>query len=173
MSALSNTQNIVLIGMPWCGKSTVGVLLAKVLARPFVDADVMIQAREGRKLQAIIDTDGVDALCAVEEAYFLSLECTGHVIATGGSVVYSPAAIAHLKASGVCVFLSLPLSVLEQRATGIETRGVVRTPGQTLEDLFRERVPLYEQYADFMINCQGLTHERVLVAIINALRLSF
>lgn len=155
-------QNIVLIGMPWSGKSTTGVLLAKALAMPFVDTDVLIQAQDGRRLQEIIDSEGADALRRIEERYILQLECRGHVIATGGSVVYSDAAMQFLKREGRCYYLRLPLSTVQARATNIEFRGLVREPGQGLADLYAQREPLYCRYADILLECEGLDQEGVL-----------
>ena len=158
---MHDNRNIVLIGMPWSGKSTVGVLLAKELSRPFVDTDVVIQAGEGRRLQAIIDSRGVEALRAVEERYVLAMDLRGHVVATGGSLVYSAPAMPHLKEHGCCVYLRLPLDALEARATRVDTRGLVRAPGQSLHDLYEERAPLYERYADVAVDCAECTHEQV------------
>lgn len=158
-------KNIVLIGMPWSGKSTVGVLLAKRLSRGFVDTDVRIQAAERRRLQQIIGADGLDAFRRLEEQYILGLDCRGAVIATGGSVVYSAPAMAHLKQTGVCVYLELPLGTLQERADSVDSRGLVRAPGQTLEDLYRERRPLYQRYADIALPCEGLGHDAVAEAI--------
>ena len=162
-------RNVVLIGMPWSGKSTVGVLLAKALARAFVDTDVVIQAAEGRRLQEIIDRDGVEAMRAIEERHLCALECRGNVIATGGSVVYSERAMRHLKSGGCCVYLQAPFGVIQQRAVQADSRGLVRGPGQTLRDLYDERLPLYEWYADVTVACGGLDHERTVAAIIECL----
>ena len=161
--------NIVLIGMPWCGKSTTGVLLAKALAMPFVDTDVTIQAAEGRKLQDIIDGDGIEAFRRIEERHLLNLHCHGHVIATGGSVVYSVPAMAHLKENGRCIYLHLPLTSVESRATNIDFRGLVREPGQSLADLYAQREPLYRRYADVILDCAGLDQEAVLHGLLHAL----
>lgn len=158
-------NNIVLIGMPWSGKSTTGVLLAKTLAMPFVDTDVLIQAREKRTLQEIIDRDGPAALRDIEERNILELQCRGHVVATGGSVVYSEPAMNHLKHCGTCLYLQIPLETVQARATRIDFRGLVREPGQSLADLYAEREPLYRRYADEIINCEGLSQEDVLLAL--------
>jgi shikimate kinase len=162
-------SNIVLIGMPGVGKSTVGVLLAKSLSRSFIDTDVYIQAQEGRRLQDIIDTDGLEAFLAIEERHVLSLRCRGHVIATGGSVVYSDAAMCHLMDCGVIVRMALPLDVLERRVTNLDSRGVAMAPGQTFAALFAGREPLYEGYADLAVHCAGLNHEETVAAIMAAL----
>jgi shikimate kinase len=155
-------SNIILVGMPWSGKSTMGVVLAKLLARPFLDTDILIQTGEKRALQTIIDQKGANALQQKEEGYVLALNCRGHVIATGGSVVYSIAAIRHLKQNGCCIYLQVPLSEIEARATSIEDRGLVRKPGQTLADLYAERTLLYERYADITIHCESMNQAQVL-----------
>ena len=169
MARLSGDANIVLIGMPGVGKSTVGVLLAKALSRSFLDTDVYIQAREGRRLQDILDAEGTVAFRAIEEGHMLSLRRRGHVIATGGSVVYSEAAMRHLKASGIAVYLDLPIGLLERRLTNLDSRGVVMERGQSLAALFRERLPLYARHADIVVSCKGLTHEQTVARITAAL----
>ena len=166
---MATDQNIILIGMPGAGKSTVGVLLAKALSRDFVDTDVLIQAAEGRRLQEIIDSDGLDEFLALEERHVLALKLLRAVIATGGSVVYSERAMTHLKRHGSVVYLQLPLSHLEARITDMDSRGVVIAPWQNLADLYHERLPLYEHYADRSIDCAGLNHRRVVEAILEAL----
>jgi len=169
MPGLPPGQNVVLIGMPGVGKSTVGVLLAKAMSRSFVDTDVEIQAREGRRLQEIIDADGLAAFRAVEERDICALDCRGHVIATGGSVVYSAKAMAHLKRNGIVVLLELALPLLERRLTNLGSRGVVMAQGQTLASLFAERRALYERYAEVRIDCAGLTHEQTVARVLAAL----
>ncbi len=165
---MNDERNLVLIGMPGVGKSTVGVLLAKALSRSFVDTDVYLQAREGRRLQDIIDTEGLDRFRAIEEAYILSLDCRGHVVATGGSVVYSERAMAHLRRSGLIVYLYLPLEPLYARVTNLDSRGVVMAPDQTFADLFDERQPLYARYGDLTIDCTGLNHDEAVAVIASA-----
>lgn len=161
--------NIVLIGMPGSGKSTVGVLLAKALQRDFLDTDVTLQAKEGRGLQEIIDQQGLDFFRRVEERHILSLDCRACVIATGGSVVYYPAAMAHLASSGVVVHLDLDLPSLTKRLTNLHSRGVVRIACQTLNDLYEQRKPLYRKYAQVTVPCAGRTHEEIVDAIITEL----
>ncbi len=158
-------RNIVLIGMAGAGKSTVGVLLAKAMSRAFIDTDLVIQAAEGRRLQDILDGEGVEAFRRIEEKHLLALCAQGAVIATGGSVVYSAAAMAHLKAAGAVVHLYLPAEVLEARVTNLDSRGVVMAPGQTFAEVYRERRPLYERWADITIDCTGLRHEDVVQRI--------
>ncbi len=166
---MTKDQNIILIGMPGAGKSTIGVLLAKALSRDFADTDVLIQAAEGRRLQEIIDADGLDEFLALEERHVLALNLRGTVIATGGSVVYSDPAMTHLKQHGQVVYLQLPLPHLEARITDMGSRGVVIAPWQNLADLYHERLPLYEHFADFTIDCAGLSHGQVVQAIVQAL----
>ena len=152
--------------MPGSGKSTVGVLLAKATQRDFVDTDVTLQAKEGRGLQEIIDQEGLDFFRRIEEQHILSLDCRDCVIATGGSVVYYPAAMAHLASSGVVVHLDLDLPSLTKRLTNLHSRGVVRVAGQTLKDLFEQREPLYGKYAQITVSCAERTHEEIVNAIL-------
>lgn len=163
-------SNIVLIGMPGSGKSTVGVILAKLTGRDFVDTDVLIQKEEGRSLQDIIDQDGYLALREIEEKTILKLECRRHVIATGGSAVYSRAAMTHLKTDGIAVFLNVDLQTLFTRVKDFETRGLAKRPDQGVADLFSERHALYRKYADMIIDCEGITHETVCERIMQELR---
>lgn len=141
-------DNIVLIGMPGSGKSTLGVLLAKALGRSFVDTDLLIQLRAGGKLQTLLNEKGVDAFLDLEGETVRQLEVRGAVIATGGSVVYRAAAIAHLRQNGVMVYLDLPYEEIRRRVKNLPTRGVALREGQTLRELYEERVPLYERYCD-------------------------
>lgn len=171
MVDLKKVNNIVLIGMPGVGKSTIGVILAKVLSRDFLDTDVYIQAEEGRTLQEIIDREGLERFCEIEERYVISsVAKKGSVIATGGSVVYSNLAMMHLKSQGIVLHLSLPVHLLEKRLTDFTTRGVVKKSVQTFIELYNERMPLYEQYADSTIDCTGLGHEDVVRVILSRLK---
>jgi shikimate kinase len=165
----ASSSSIVLIGMPGAGKSTVGVLLAKLTCRSFVDTDVLIQSQEGRPLQEIVDKDGHLVLRAIEEQVIIGHGCMGCVIATGGSAVYSPIAMAHLKHHGTVVFLDVDLVTLEERVRDLDTRGLAKRPDQSFRDLYEERTPLYRQYADITIDCEGLSHEEVCAKIIAAL----
>lgn len=158
MQALTSRTNIVLVGMPGSGKSTVGVILAKLMAKGFVDTDVLIQTAQGRPLQQIVDTDGYLALRAIEEQIILGLHCRDHVIATGGSAVYSEPAMQHLRTGGSIVFLDVSIATLHSRVPDFSTRGLARRPDQTLTDLFHERLALYRRYADITIACDTLTH---------------
>ena len=141
-------SNIVLIGMPGSGKSTIGVLLAKALGMKFVDTDQVIQEKYGDKLQHILDTSGVDAFLRLEEDTVASLNAEGTVIATGGSVIYGPRAMVHLHEQGTIVYIQLPYEVIERRINNMATRGIALREGQTLRDLYDERVPLYEAACD-------------------------
>ncbi len=161
-----NPSNIVLIGMPGSGKSTVGVILAKLTGRDFIDTDVLIQAEDGRSLQDIVDEDGYLVLREIEEKALLGLTCAHHVIATGGSAVYSCRAMAHLKTDGIAVFLNVDMDTLKARVHDYDTRGLAKRPDQSVDDLFTERYALYRQYADVTIDCVGLTHEEVCAKII-------
>ena len=163
-------NNLILIGMPGAGKSTIGVVLAKTLGKVFVDTDLLIQQSQQRLLQEIIREDGVAALLAVEEEIISQLQAENAVIATGGSVVYSSAAMERLKDLGLIVYLQLPLAELEPRITNMASRGIVMRPGQQLRDLYRERRPLYEKYADLTVDCSGLSLEAAVTAIINRVK---
>ncbi len=163
-------SNIVLIGMPGSGKSTVGIILAKLTSRSFIDTDVLIQTREVRSLQDIVDRDGYLFLREIEEKTLLGLDLRNHVIATGGSAVYSPAAMRHLKSDGVIVFLDVNLETLKVRVSDYATRGLAKRPDQNVDDLFAERSALYRKYADMTIDCAGVGHEEVCARIIQALK---
>ena len=157
--------NIVLIGMPGCGKSTVGVLLAKAMGMHFVDTDVVFQAREGKKLQCIIDEIGIDAFLKREEEAILGFSCDKTVIATGGSVVYGEKAMKYLHEKGVVVYIRLPYAEIERRLSNLATRGVTLRDGQTLYDLYQERIPLYEKEADLVLDASGFEIEQTVAAI--------
>lgn len=148
-------KNVTLIGMPGSGKSTVGVLLAKALGYGFLDVDLVIQQREGALLQDIIDTKGVDYFLDREEEAVCSVHCEQHVIAPGGSAVLREKGGAHLKTLGPVVYLNVPLEELQKRIQNLDSRGIAMKPGQTLADVLAYRAPLYEQYADLIIDCGG------------------
>lgn len=154
-------RNVVLIGMPGAGKSTLGVILAKVLSMPFLDTDIHIQTEEGISLPEILQAQGMEGFKRLEERHILSLECLGHVIATGGSAVYSGRAMEHLQSRGTLLFLDLSLDLLECRIRDMDARGIVRAPGQSLVALFEERMPLYRRYADLTVRCDGKRHDRI------------
>ncbi len=152
---LSNKENIVLIGMPGAGKSTVGVVLAKHLGYEFVDADLVIQKQYGKLLQALIEEHGVEGFWQIEESVNASMETSHTVIATGGSVVYGPKAMKHLRSIGTVIYLQLPYEEVESRLGDLNARGVTLHAGQTLRDLYEERGPLYEKYAHVILDCSG------------------
>ncbi len=162
-------KNIVLIGMPGVGKSTIGVILAKVLGYEFIDADLVIQREENRLLKEIIEEEGIDAFIAIENRVNNNLQVEKSVIATGGSVIYGKEAMEHLKEIGTVVYLETSYEILSQRLGNMKDRGVVLKKGQTLEGLFQERVPLYEKYADLTIVEDELTVEETLDALVEAL----
>jgi shikimate kinase len=161
-------RNVILIGMPGVGKSTVGVLAAKRLGFAFIDTDIYIQVREGRSLQELIRTHGADEFCRIEETHILTIAVDSHVIAPGGSVVYRPNAMAHLKANGVAVHLDISVERLKRRLDDVDARGVVIGPGQTIESLYAERRPLYLQHADATVATDGLTPDQVVARVLAA-----
>ena len=148
-------NNVILIGMPGSGKSTVGVLLAKTLGFDFVDTDLLIQKETGERLCEIIEKEGAERLAEIEEEICKNLLCDKTVIATGGSAVLSDEAMKHFRGMGKIVFLGVPLSVLCERVGDLDERGVVRHKGQSFENLFEERLPLYRKYADITVGAKG------------------
>ncbi|HEY5999137.1 MAG TPA: shikimate kinase [bacterium] len=162
--------NIVLIGMPGAGKSTVGVLLAKHLGLDFVDTDLLIQRADGRRLQEIVDEDDYHELRRLEEAAILGIEARGAVIATGGSAVYSARAMEHLRGLGTIVHLRASLPLLASRIDDYGRRGIANASGQTLADIFAERTPLYERHADIAVDVDGRPPAAIVRAVARALR---
>lgn len=158
-------RNVILIGMPGAGKSTVGVVLAKRLGFRFLDSDLCIQEQEHRLLHEIIETEGTDGFLQVENRVNASLKVTESVIATGGSAVYGTEGMEHLKRDGIVIYLQLSCKEIEKRLGDLAQRGVVLKDGQTLYDLYLERVPLYETYADITIPCEE-KEIRTIVALI-------
>jgi shikimate kinase len=158
--------NLILIGMPGAGKSTVGVILAKQTLRDYVDTDVLIQTSQGRTLQEIVDEDGYAGLRRIEEDILLGLSVHNHVIATGGSAVYSDPAMDYLKSCGIAIFLDVDLATLESRVHDFGTRGLAKRPEQSFSDLFEERFTLYRKYADITIKCADMSQEEVCRRII-------
>ena len=154
-------SNLVLIGMPGSGKSTIGVILAKRLSHDFVDTDVLIQTSEHRSLQDILDQEGYEALRDIEEHVLLELDVENHIISTGGSVVYSEPAMQHLKKDGIVIFLDVSLETLKSRLSDYETRGIAKRPEQSFADLFEERASLYHRYADITMQCDGLRQDQI------------
>lgn len=163
-------ENVILIGMPGVGKSTLGVLLAKTLGYRFLDTDLVLQAQEGRLLREIIAAEGIDGFLAMEGRVCSELQVDRSVIATGGSVVYSPEAMAHLRSMGIVVYLKLGYNALARRLGSLKKRGVVLRPGQTLKALYQERTPLYEQYAHLTVDCGGQDIEQSVALALQRLR---
>lgn len=164
-------SNLVLIGMPGSGKSTVGVILAKRSSHDFIDTDVLIQSVEHRSLQTIMDSEGYLKLREIEARVLQTLNVENHIISTGGSAVYSDAAMQHLKKSGTTIYLDVTLATLRKRITDYETRGIAKRPEQSFDDLFQERARLYRQYADLVITGDGITQDETCNRIIAELRL--
>ncbi|MGL6160372.1 shikimate kinase [Microbulbifer sp.] len=162
-------QSVVLIGMPGAGKSTLGVLLAKELAMDFVDTDLLIQSREGKTLQEIIDGSDYLNLRRIEGEVISSAELPNHVIATGGSVVYSAEGMANLRLLGPVVFLHCSAAELRRRIHNYESRGIAKAPGQSFEELFAEREALYRKYADITVDCDGRDLQQVLGRVLEEL----
>lgn len=165
-------ENIILIGMPGCGKSTVGVVLAKALGMDFIDSDLLIQRREGKRLAQIIEEMGDDGFRAVENEVNAAIDVQGCVIATGGSVIYGQEAMAHLRSIGTVVYLQLSYAQVEERLGDLHARGVTVKPGQTLRDLYNERCPMYERHAHVTISCDGLRLREVVAQIRQTLGLN-
>lgn len=163
-------MNIVLIGMPGCGKSTIGVLLAKALLFDFVDTDLVIQNKYSKSLCDIIDQQGLEGFKSVENEVLASLSCQNSVIATGGSAVYGKSGMANLKKDGKTVYLKLSPEDISSRINNITTRGIAMKKDTTIEELFIERAPLYEQYADITLDCAGLTVEECVKAVLDRIK---
>lgn len=146
-------DNIILIGMPGSGKSTLGVQLAKHLGLEFIDTDLVIQTNQGRLLQDIVDNDGHEVLRAIESQELQDLVIHKALVATGGSAIYSDLGMQNLNAQGIVIYLSVGFEEIEKRITTSEnSRGIAKAKGQTLKDIYDERVPLYEKYADITID---------------------
>lgn len=162
-------NNIILIGMPGVGKSTLGVVLAKILGYQFLDSDLLIQQQEERRLSRIIEEEGIEGFKKIENRVNASIEVQDTVIATGGSVVYCEEAMQHLKSVGKVVYLKLSYKSIKKRLGNLKGRGVVLKEGQTLLDLYEERIPLYEKYADIVVNEEGRSLEEGIQAVLEAL----
>ena len=150
-----NMRNIILIGMPGVGKSSVGVVLAKILGYRFLDSDLVIQDQEGKLLHEIIEELGLEGFLRIEDRINASIVCEKSIVATGGSAIYGENAMAHFKEIGTIVYLKTDYDTLENRLGDLKARGVVMKEGQTFRELFDERCPLYEKYADIIIDESG------------------
>jgi len=162
-------SSIILIGMPGAGKSTVGPLLARRTGRLFLDCDTLLEEQEGRGLQEIVDSGGHLTLRAIEARLLMTISARHHVIATGGSAVYSEQAMRHLQSLGRVVWLRLGLDELRRRLGDFAARGLVKRPEQTLADLYAERQPLYQRHADMVVDGAGFNPEEVVKEIVQAL----
>lgn len=158
-------DNIILIGMPGAGKSTVGIVLAKVLGYDFIDSDLLIQKSEGKLLWQIMRDEGNERFNEIEEQINSQIETSRSIIATGGSVVYGSRAMEHLRSIGTVVYLKVSCAALRKRLGNLKRRGVVLKPGQTLTDLYQERIPLYEKYAHITIDVDKKSVQQVVQAI--------
>lgn len=163
-------RNLILTGMPACGKSTLGVVLAKTLGMRFVDTDLLIQEVENRKLQEIIDEQGMEEFLRIEERVLSGVQTENSIISTGGSAVYSDKAMKHLKSIGDVVYIKLSLNEVERRLNNIKTRGIAMKQGETLADLYNMRVPLYEKYADITIETEGMGIEESIEILVKKLK---
>ncbi len=162
-------QNLILIGMPGAGKSTIGVLLAKRMGVSFLDTDILMQTGEGCYLQEIIAHHGVDGFRSIEERYLLTVPPGCGVVATGGSAVYSRKAMAHLRSLGPAVYLQIDLVPLKDRLGNLDERGVLRMPGQTIDMLYGERCPLYERFADITVSTAGASPDQMVSQVLRQL----
>ena len=162
-------DNIILIGMPGVGKSTVGVLLAKRLGFAFLDTDLLIQTSENMRLQVLIQQHGVEGFKNLEAVYLQNVTTRQTVIATGGSAIYRENAMAHLNKLGRIIYLEIALEPLMKRLERLDERGVVFIPGQTFESLYAERQPLYRNYGQIIMSTNGMTPEQVVRGILSAL----
>ena len=144
-------DNIILIGMPGAGKSTIGVILAKTLGYDFLDSDLVICRKTGKTLQEILDGDGLDAFLRLEEDVACGLDLQKTVLATGGSVPMSRRAMEHLKQQGTVVYLQVELEELRRRLSNIKTRGIAFGPGESLDTLYAKRIPIYASWADLTV----------------------
>lgn len=167
---MAKKDNLILVGMPASGKSTIGVILAKVIGYDFIDSDLLIQRKEGKRLSEIIEEKGIDGFLAVENEVNASIEASQCVIATGGSAVYGVEAMQHLREIGAVIYLQVDFDVIQKRLRNIRQRGVVLREGQTLRDLYDERTVLYEKYADLIVREGSGEIEEVVARIIRTLR---
>ncbi|WP_419024963.1 shikimate kinase [Emergencia sp.] len=159
-------KNVILVGMPACGKSTVGVVLAKTMNKGFVDTDILIQQAESRTLQEIIDQEGNDYFHHVEERVLLDFDGEDYVVATGGSAIYFDRAMDKFKEKGVVVYIKVTLDTILERLNNIKSRGVTLEKGQTIADLYEQRIPLYQKHADMVVEADGLSVEEVVEKIV-------
>ncbi len=165
---MKTAGNIILIGMPAAGKSTVGVCLAKLLGYDYIDTDILIQRTYNARLEELISRHGDDGFLRIEEDVCSSVCPSRSVIATGGSVVYSPKAMDHLGEIGLRVYLKVTCEELLNRLGDLRRRGVVLREGQTFLDLYVERTALYEKYADLTVEEKDMTLDETVEAVYSA-----
>ncbi len=163
-------ENLALIGMPAVGKSTVGVLLAKKMGFDFQDTDILIQTKEKMTLARIIEAKGLQAFLDIEAKHLKSLDCTGQVIATGGSVIYRAEAMAHLAKIATIVYLAVDLPILMTRLSDLVNRGVAINPGRGVDDLYKERTPLYDKFCDIKMDCGPMSPDQVVTAVFQTIQ---
>lgn len=163
-------KNIIFIGMPGAGKSTIGVVIAKILGYHFIDSDLLIQSREGDVLEHLIDKYGIDGFLEIENQVNRDIVTERTVISTGGSVCYCDEAMRHMAGHGVIVYIKTDYETLYQRLGDLHERGVVIRKGSTLWDLYCERTPLYEKYADLTVDVSGCRLEEAIKKIKDALK---
>lgn len=160
-------NNIILIGMPGAGKSTLGVVLAKAMGFDFVDTDLIIQSEQNEKLYRIIEKKGIEEFIRIENETASSLKAENSVIATGGSVIFGKEAMKNLKNLGTVIYLQVNVKEIEKRLSNIKTRGIVMKAGETVKKIYDERTPLYKKYADITVNCDGMDLEKTVEKIIS------
>lgn len=163
-------MNIVLVGMSGAGKSTLGVLIAKAIGMNYVDTDIVIQQHKGRLLQEIIDNDGIEKFMQIEEGTVSELQLKNCIISTGGSVIYSEKAMTALKQHGQVIYLHVSFEEIEKRLINVTTRGIVIKKGNSLKDVYDERVPLYIKYSDKTLDCSNKDIEQCVGEIIELIQ---
>ncbi|MCQ2455342.1 MAG: shikimate kinase [Clostridia bacterium] len=163
-------KNVILVGMPGCGKSTCGVLVAKILCKDFTDTDLLLQNNEKMPLQDIINIKGNDYFALAEEKAICNSNFENMVLATGGSVVYSQNSMEHLKKNALIIYLEISFETMIKRIENIESRGIVLKSGETLEDMYMSRIPLYEKYADVKIDCNNGDIEKTVSQIVSCIK---
>ena len=164
-------NNIIFIGMPAVGKSTIGVVAAKRLGMCFVDTDLLIQEQEGRLLHEIIEEAGEDGFLAIENRVNRELHVENSVIAPGGSVVYSDEAMRHFKEIGTVIYLKVSYQTIRRRIRNPQQRGVVLREGQSFQELYEERVKLFEKYADITIEEDQLSIEETIGKVLSVIKI--
>ncbi len=170
MYTTKTKTNIVFVGMPASGKSTVGVIIAKVMGMNFIDSDIVIQQRENAKLNELIEAHGIDDFMKREEQALMSIDVTNTVIATGGSAIYSDVGMKHLSTNATIVYLKVSLGNLKTRLTNLKERGVVIRPGESIEQMYATRSSLYEKYADVTVEEEGTSIEDTVRLVMEQLR---